>query len=1105
MWRPGVDLRQRCAVSGVATLAAALLYSLCFPPARLRMLAWIALVPLFVVLRRAGTRSALILSWAFTVAVAYLTGDWFPRAVATYYDQPAVVGVGFFLGVSSIMAAPYVMAFALCYRWLGCYRGCGHVLLTAAAWVASELSRARLLGGNPWVLLGYSQVGAEPLVQVADVTGVYGVSFVLAAVNAALAEVWLAARNGDRSMRPAVRGLAAAGMAAMLVAAHGAARLSAAATASQPFRVAVVQGNLDLGSQWQKDFYGRNLDVYLRLTQEVIGADAPVLVVWPENAMSFFVDSELLYQQAIGAVLGPAHVQLVAGGPRFVTEQSLRRYYNSAFLIASDGSVVARYDKQRLLPFAEYFPFASLTFLRRSFGKVREFTPGAPTPPLSTVAGQAGVVICNEALFPEIVSERVRSGADFLVNLSNDSWLNDAKFSAIVSDMVTVRAIEQRRYLVRASTAGPSTVVNPMGRITASAAFPSRSVITGIVRPGSGATLYARLGDTFAALCAAAVVGALFTRMMRGVGLQRPDASLGPGPGAMRTLRVYFIKPSQYDAEGLVLQYRWGVIPNNTLTVLAGLNEAYARTRPDVHLQSVLWDEMVDGVVSRAQMGAIRDCAAADCVEPIIALAGVQTGQYARARDLALQFKKLGFPVLIGGFHISSDGASRDFLSSLGITVVIGEAETTWPVLLDDYLSSRLQPRYAVTGGMRAKTGMEDIPVPVIDHAALPAIDSRYLSRFFNPTLSTIDTSRGCPFACSFCAVKNVMGRAMRPRDASAVVEWIRRAYDEHGVRSLFIVDDDFYRSPQWEGVMTGMAELRHGGRDVTFMMQVDVDAAADAHSMPEEARSRRHRRSARFVELAASAGCYAVFVGFESFNPANLEHTLKFQNQERRHRHLGAGELEEAAARVRAKYARTVDTWHNAGIAVHAGYMIGLPFDGRGSGKGAARELTEIGVDVVSFFPYTPLPGTEDYVRAVATDSIVDRDFNSWDCLHVVNKHPTLSPAEVYREYCEAHRAFYTWRRLAWSLATYHGVAGLRAPARYGMLMQQIYYTYAYRRGWHPMMGGIWRVRDETERRQVVWNRDAAAFYLGVDIAEPAAPGAPQALEPPLRLGRQQ
>ncbi len=568
--------------------------------------------------------------------------------------------------------------------------------------------------------------------------------------------------------------------------------------------------------------------------------------------------------------------------------------------------------------------------------------------------------------------------------------------------------------------------------------------------------------------------------------VHRPDEGLGPGPKGRRTLRIYFIKPSQYDDEGYVLRYQWGVVPNNTLSVLAGLNDAYARSHSDIHIQTVLWDELVGGVISNDVVRSIRQRAEADGVEVLVGLAGVLTGQYPRGRDLALQFRRLNLPVLMGGFHVSSDLPSRRFLTSVGVTVVVGEAETTWPAVLDDYRRGQLQLSYAVTNGMRAKTSLGEIAVPVIHDVALPAIDSRYLSRFFNPTLSTIDTSRGCPFACSFCAVKNVMGRSVRSRDPNAVVNWVRDAHDRHGVSSLFIVDDDLYRSPQWERILDGIAELRRSGREIAFMMQADVEASVYPEPGSGERETPCHRRSKRFVELAAAAGCYAAFVGFESFNPANLELTVKVPNQAGDRQHRSAPELEATIARVRARYKNAVDNWHRAGVGVHCGYMIGLPFDGKGSGRQAARDLVEIGVDIASFFPYTPLPGTEDYEEAMAAGIMVERDFNCWDCLHVVNQHPILSPSEVYKEYCDAHREFYTWRRLAWCLATYYGVPGLSFAARYGMLTQQIYYTYAYRRGWHPMMGGIWRVRDPSVRRQARWNEEAARLYLGTSPQPP-------------------
>ncbi|MGH7789540.1 MAG: B12-binding domain-containing radical SAM protein [Candidatus Binatia bacterium] len=552
--------------------------------------------------------------------------------------------------------------------------------------------------------------------------------------------------------------------------------------------------------------------------------------------------------------------------------------------------------------------------------------------------------------------------------------------------------------------------------------------------------------------------------------MRHPDADLAAARSGRRLLRLYLIKPSQYDAEGTVWSFRWGVVPNNTLTVLAGLAADWATARPAIDLQTVLWEELVDGVISPALIDALGRRAAADGAALLVGVAGVQTGQYARARDIALQLRAAGVAVACGGFHITSHAPSRAFLTSHGVSVVIGEAETTLAALLDDHLAGRLQPEYRVGDGLRVRTGLGTIAVPDIEAAPLPAIDARYLRRFFNPTLSTVDTARGCPFACSYCAVKNVMGRTMRARDPARVVAWVRHAHDAHGVRSLFLVDDDLYRSPSWEALFTGLAALRAEGRALSFMMQADVEASLVGDGSARAARSRR------FVDLAAAAGCYAVFVGFESFNPDNLAVTLKVQNQDRADRRAAGGCDAAARGRVLARYRDAVTTWHAAGVAVHAGYMVGLPHDGRGAGAAAARDLLDIGVDLTSFFPYTPLPGTEDYDAALSRGDMLSGDFNDWDCLHIVNRHPTLTRAEVYREYCDAHRTFYGWRRLAGALLG--GDRGLSATARWGMLTQQVYYTYAYRRGWHPMMGGLWRLRDRSVRRQAISDAAAARTY---------------------------
>lgn len=485
-------------------LVAGWLYGLAFPPVALRWVAWVALVPVVVVARGATVRRAALLGALFAVAGTAATVDWLPRTVAVYYGQPLAVGLAMLAAVTALMVVPPVAAFAAATRVLADAPAWVRAPLVAATWVATELWRAHALGGNPWVLLGYSQVSATPIVQVADLGGVYAVGFVVAIVNAALAEVVLAARRAV-PRRDAVRGLGVA--AAVVTAAVLYGRLARPDERPDPGAVvAVVQGNLDLGSQWQEDFYGRNLAGYLRLTQRVIAQHQPRLVVWPEAAMTFFVDRERLYRAAIAQVIGARGAELVSGGPH-VADEGAQTFYNSAFALDGAGEVRARYDKERLLPFAEYFPLASLDLVRRSFGRVRSFVPGAPSAPLPTVVGRAGVLICNEAMFPELA--RARADADFLLVLTNDTWVGAPKFAGIAFDMAVVRAIETGRFLVRASTAGPSAIVTPAGTVVATTTYGVAAFTAAPIGPRRGMTVYTRVGDVFALGCATVALAAV--------------------------------------------------------------------------------------------------------------------------------------------------------------------------------------------------------------------------------------------------------------------------------------------------------------------------------------------------------------------------------------------------------------------------------------------------------------------------------------------------------------------------------------------------------------------------------------------------------------------
>jgi len=505
-----------------AVLVSVGLITLSFAPSQLRPLAWVALAPLLVSLRSTTLRTAMALGALWGMAGAYCVTDWLPRAVALYYGQPLWLGLALFASAAFTMGAIYYMIFAAFYWWLGSIAARLVPILAGAAWVAAEFGRCRMLGGNPWGLLGYTQTGYiasesagaasllryAPLqvLQAADLGGVYAVSFVVAITNAALAELWLAYRRGGSRRRIATE-LTCVAVVLLAVATYGQVRLSRGLVDAGPeIEVAVVQGNVDMGSQWHEAHYGENLIAYLRLTHAALKSGEPRVIFWPENSMTFFVDTEPAYRSQIARVTRPADVELVAGAPR--REGDLEeKYFNSAFVIRPDGDVTARYDKEHLLPFAEYFPFGSIDYLRRSFGRVGEFTAGRDPGPLPTRAGVAGVAICNEAMFASVVGERIRAGATYLVNLSNDTWIQDTEFAEQQFNLVSMRAVEQRRYLVRASTSGPSGIVDPFGRITARTRPFSADFVAGRVRAIEAKSFYGRHGDLFAGACLVAVLG----------------------------------------------------------------------------------------------------------------------------------------------------------------------------------------------------------------------------------------------------------------------------------------------------------------------------------------------------------------------------------------------------------------------------------------------------------------------------------------------------------------------------------------------------------------------------------------------------------------------
>ena len=489
-------------------------HTLVFPPWNLTAAAWVALVPFLISLHDLKPTAGLLAGLFWGSTAIWGVAFWMPSALTFYYQQPWWFGLPFCLIGSMALWGAYYAIFAGVLCWMTPHTGrVLRVLLLSTLWVSCELARARLLTGEPWMLLGYALMPNLTLIQAADLGGVYLLSFLVVLVNAALAEALLGLQRADRS---GLWTLVPAAALLILACAYGTYRLTAALPDRPAVPVLVVQGNNDLGTQWREEFYGQGLERYLQMSAAAAAQTHPRLIVWPESAVTFFLAHEPHYQALITHMLSATGADLIVGAPHYQDDDpAVPRFFNSAFYLTADGRLAGRYDKGHLLPFAEYFPFRTIEFLRRNFERVRYFTAGDGATLLNTRVGKAAVVICFEAIFPELVRRQMQRGATLLVNLSNDSWLGrDAGPEQHVA-MATLRAVENRTWVIRATTTGVSAIIDPLGRVRARSATFAPAVLSGEIVPLQVETVYKRLGDAFAHSCLLASITGLVALAVR--------------------------------------------------------------------------------------------------------------------------------------------------------------------------------------------------------------------------------------------------------------------------------------------------------------------------------------------------------------------------------------------------------------------------------------------------------------------------------------------------------------------------------------------------------------------------------------------------------------
>ena len=488
----------------IAVAAGALLYRLAFPPFDHAWIAWFALVPLLLVIYRQPSGRAFLGGVAYGAACCYGTAaSWAPQALARFFQIPFAVAALGLVGFSVLFWGTVFGIFAAgAARLLGSRRPILGALATAAMWVATELVRGRIFQ-QPWVLVGYSQHAHLGLIQISALTGVYGVSFLIALGNVAIAEAVMR-RNQSGGVLDRWGAVAFTGALVAVVWVGG--DLVVRRSLPAPTRlVAIVQSNVPPAVHWTRAFTDYQVMDHTRLTDEQVPMHDIALIVWPENAVPRYLELEPGLAAHLGALAERHGSDVLFGAPRFEDG----RTYNSIRLITAAGRNGGHYDKQRLVFVAETNPLRPASAEQPS-DNPRQFAAGDGPGVLQSFV-PIGVSICHEILFPEVVSRSVYAGATILVSVSNDGWLDPGTGVASQQHfaMAGFRAVETRRYLVRATTTGISGVIDPHGRVVDSLGVGARGVLVTPVAALSGLTPYARLGDVFALACLIVAAAAL--------------------------------------------------------------------------------------------------------------------------------------------------------------------------------------------------------------------------------------------------------------------------------------------------------------------------------------------------------------------------------------------------------------------------------------------------------------------------------------------------------------------------------------------------------------------------------------------------------------------
>jgi apolipoprotein N-acyltransferase len=474
-----------------------------FPKVNQGWLAWVSFIPLLFFLDRARSlRSAFFGSLIAFWIQAFLLLSWIPSVLVHYGSMELTVA--WFLFVLLAVYLALFPAFAcLITRYCIDRKGSVFLLIFPFAWLLMEYAISHFLfGGFPWLLTGYSQSSFPLIMQAADLAGVYGISLLVVCVNTSLA--WYFLRRPRRgSVWPAL-------IMALLVLGcvwYGAKAWSLWGGITTDYRVAMLQGNLSVDDP-QEVLAWKYQEGYEEMVRQ-LGAGKDDLLILPESPTPISYESNSSYREAMRQLALEFPMGMIFSNIGTEVGSEGTQYFNSAYFISRDGNTLQRYDKIHLVPFGEYIPYQSLFSFAGSISRdVGAFSAGNEYVAATINNQPVNAIICFEAVFPDLSRRFVQQGSRLIVNLTNDAWYGDSAAPYQHLTIARWRAVENRRFLLRAANSGISAVITPTGSVESETRTFRKDICRGHFAFLNERSVYTRFGDYLLIPCVIIVIWA---------------------------------------------------------------------------------------------------------------------------------------------------------------------------------------------------------------------------------------------------------------------------------------------------------------------------------------------------------------------------------------------------------------------------------------------------------------------------------------------------------------------------------------------------------------------------------------------------------------------